>query len=149
MGVLPHPKMAYYPALVNFDCFHCNVITNSWNKTSSASCEASWASYYDIMSSPSYSQKSCMDMQKQKKNDGRRQKYLSSPCNTSLKLLSPPPPQKKKICKTFYLQNGYLDFCTNQTILEIKGVGIWPAMGCVRFASLYPKILIASFRMLW
>ena len=42
---------------------------------------------------------------------------------TSLKLLSPPPPQKK-ICKTFYLQNGYLDFCSNQTILEIKGVGI-------------------------
>ena len=56
---------------------------------------------------------------------------------TSLKLLSPPPPQKK----TFYLQNGYLDFCSNQTILEIKGVGIRPAMGCVRFASLYPKSL--------
>ena len=40
---------------------------------------------------------------------------------TSMKLLSP---IQKKICKTFYLQNGYLDFCSNQTILEIKGVGI-------------------------
>ena len=59
---------------------------------------------------------------------------------TSLKLLSPPP-KKKKMCKTFYLQNGYLDFCSNQTILETKGVGIWPAIGCVRFASLYPKSL--------
>ena len=59
----------------------------------------------------------------------------------SLKLLSPPPPPQKKYAKLFYLQNGYLDFCSNQTILEIKGVGIWPAMGCVRFASLYPKSL--------
>ena len=43
---------------------------------------------------------------------------------TSLKLLLPPPPKKKKNAKLFYLQNGYLDFCSNQTILEIKGVGI-------------------------
>ena len=37
---------------------------------------------------------------------------------TPLKLLSPPPPKKSKF---FYLQNGYLDFCSNHTILEIKG----------------------------
>ena len=62
---------------------------------------------------------------------------------TSLKLLSTPapPPKKKKYAKLFYLQNGYLDFCSNQTILEIKGVGIRPAMGCGSFASLYPTSL--------
>ena len=67
-----------------------------------------------------------MDLQKRKKNDGRRQKLLPRRVTTSLKLLSPPPPtpQKKTYAKLFYLQNGYLDFCSNQTILEIKGVGI-------------------------
>ena len=58
-----------------------------------------------------------------KKNDRRRQKLLPRRVTTSLKLLSPPPP-KKNYAKLFYLQNGYLDFCSNQTILEIKGVGI-------------------------
>ena len=62
---------------------------------------------------------------KTKKNDGRRQKLLPRRVTTSLKLLShPPPPKKKNYAKLFYLQNGYLDFCSNQTILEIKGVGI-------------------------
>ena len=81
-----------------------------------------------------------MDLQKEKKNDGRRQKTLSSPCNHVLETAIAPP-QKKNYAKLFYLQNDYLDFCSNQTILEIKGVGIWPAMGCGRFASLYPKSL--------
>ena len=81
--------------------------------------------------------KSCIDLQKEKKNDGRRQKLLPRSVTTSLKLLSPPP--KKNYAKLFYLQNGYLYFCSNQTILEIKVVGICPVMGCARFASLYPK----------
>ena len=51
-------------------------------------------------------------------------KTLSSPCNHVHETAIAPPPKKKKICNTFYLQNGYLDFCSNQTILEIKGVGI-------------------------
>ena len=59
---------------------------------------------------------------KRKENDGRRQKTLSSPCNHVLETAIASPPQKK--AKLFYLQNGYLDFCSNQTILEIKGVGI-------------------------
>ena len=79
-----------------------------------------------------------MDLQKEK-NDGRRKKKLfPRRVTTSLKLPSPPP---KKLCKTFLSANGYLYFCSNQTIIEIKGVGIWPAMGCGRFASLYPKSL--------
>ena len=64
------------------------------------------------------------NLQKEKKNDGRRQKTLSSPCNHVLETAIAPPPPKKKYAKLFYLQNGYLDFCSNQTILEIKGVGI-------------------------
>ena len=65
-----------------------------------------------------------MDLQKKEnKNDGRRQKTLSSPRNHVLETAIAPPPQKKKE-KLFYLQNGYLNFCSNQTILEIKGVGI-------------------------
>ena len=34
------------------------------------------------------------------------------------------PPPKKNFPKLFYLQNDCLDLCSNQTILEIKGVGI-------------------------
>ena len=26
IGVLSHPKLAYYPTLINFDYFHCHVI---------------------------------------------------------------------------------------------------------------------------
>ena len=69
-------------------------------------------------------------------------KTLTSPCNHVLETaIAPPPPKKKNYAKLFYLQTGYLDFCSNQTILEIKGVGICPVMGCGRFASLYPKSL--------
>ena len=68
---------------------------------------------------------------------------------TSLELLSPPPPPKKKKCNTFYLQNGYLDFCSNQTILEIKGWAFdLPWAACVLPHSTQ-KVCIASFRVLW
>ena len=140
MGILPHSKMVYYPTLVNFDCFHCNVIINGWNLTSSAFCESSWASYYDIISSPSYSQQIMHGFAKRKKWRKTPKKLFPRRVTTSLKLPSPPPPQKK-VMPTFLSANGYLDFCSNQTIIEIKGMGIWPAMGCGRFASLYPKSL--------
>ena len=95
------------------------------------------------MSSPSYSQQIMYGFAKRKKNDGRRQKLFLRRVTTSLKLVSPPPLKKQQqiMQNFFYLQNGYLDFCSNQTILEIKGLGIYPVMGCVRFASLYPKSL--------
>ena len=50
-------------------------------------------------------------------------KTLSSPCNHALETAIAPAPQKN-YAKLFYQQNGYLYFCSNQTILEIKGVGI-------------------------
>ena len=59
---------------------------------------------------------------KEKKNDGRRQKTFH-PCNHVLETAIAPP-QKKNYAQLFYLQNGYLYFCSNQTILEIKGVSI-------------------------
>ena len=80
-----------------------------------------------------------MDLQKEKRMTEDAKKTLSSPCNHILENAIAPPPQRKTMQNFFYLQNGYLYFCLNQTILEIKGVGIWPAMGCGRFASLYPK----------
>ena len=64
-----------------------------------------------------------MDLQKEKKMTEDAKKLFPRRVTTSLKMLSPPPPTKKD-AKLFYLQNGYLDFCSNQTILEIKGVGI-------------------------
>ena len=45
--------------------------------------------------------------------------------------------EKRKLRTTFWgLQNGYLYFCSNQTILEIKGVGVWPAMGVLPHTTL-------------
>ena len=48
-------------------------------------------------------------------------KTISSPCNHVLETAIAP---RKKYAKLCYLQNGYLYFCSNQTILEIKEVGI-------------------------
>ena len=59
---------------------------------------------------------------KKKKNDGRRKKAIFSPCNH---VLETDTAEKENYKKTFcYLQNCYLAFCSNQTILEIKGVGV-------------------------
>ena len=61
-----------------------------------------------------------MDLQKEKMTEDAK-KLFPRHVTMSLKLPAPPPPQKSK---TFLSANGYLDFCSNQTITEIKGVGI-------------------------